>query len=233
MLRTAPAAVIVASALLLTGSHTNATSTTPTPPPAAPTTVAPAYENVALARPAAGSVPIGTTVMIIRHAEKPKGSKEPGVDAAGKKNKHSLTSTGWSRARGLVGMFGKRGLARPTRIYAAGATEEAEGERTRETVQPLAAAIHVPVDTSFVRESEKALAARVATQPGRTLISWQHNGIPDIADAFPGVTPKPPTSWPDGRFDVVWTLTKTATGWHFAQTPEMVLPGDSPNVIGG
>jgi hypothetical protein len=33
---------------------------------------------------------------------------------------------------------------------------------------------------------------------------------------------------PDDRFDVVWTLAKTADGWHFAQTPELALPRTRP-----
>jgi hypothetical protein len=33
---------------------------------------------------------------------------------------------------------------------------------------------------------------------------------------------------PDDRFDVVWTLAKTADGWHFAQTPELTLPRTRP-----
>jgi hypothetical protein len=36
---------------------------------------------------------------------------------------------------------------------------------------------------------------------------------------------------PDDRFDVVWTLAKTAHGWHFAQMPELVLPEDQTGVI--
>jgi len=46
--------------------------------------------------------------------------------------------------------------------------------------------------------------------------------------ALPGIltrdTPTPPSNWPDNRFDVIWTLTKTADGWHFTQLPELVLP---------
>jgi len=71
----------------------------------------------------------------------------------------------------------------------------------------------------------------VITQPGPTLISWQHGEIPDIAKAFPSGTPKPPSDWPDDRFDIVWTFTKTADGWQFAQVPELVLPGDQDTVI--
>jgi hypothetical protein len=52
-----------------------------------------------------------------------------------------------------------------------------------------------------------------------------------MAEAFPGVTPTPPSEWPDDRFDVIWIFTRTADGWHFAQTPELLLPQDQAGVI--
>jgi hypothetical protein len=36
---------------------------------------------------------------------------------------------------------------------------------------------------------------------------------------------------PDDRFDLVWTFTRTADGWRFAQVPELALPGDQGTVI--
>jgi len=190
--------------------------------------------------PPAPSTPTATAeptiVMVIRHGEKPDGSA-PGVDAAGKKDDSSLTATGWERAHSLVELFDpaqgpvRPGLARPTAIYAAGVTDEAEGQRTRETVTPLADALGITVDADYGRSDEKKLVKAVVNRPGPTLISWQHGGIPDIARAFPDVTPTPPKDWPDDRFDVVWTFTKAPDGWHFAQLPELLLPQDQTAVI--
>jgi len=87
------------------------------------------------------------------------------------------------------------------------------------------------VDTRFGKGDEEALVEHVISQPGPTLISWQHGEIPAIAQAFPSVTPTPPAEWPDDRFDVIWTFTKTDAGWHFAQLPELVLPQDEASVI--
>jgi hypothetical protein len=178
-----------------------------------------------------------TLVMIIRHGEKPSGST-PGVDARGNRDPGSLTDTGWNRAHRLVDLFSpadgrlRVGLARPTAIYAAGANSGGEGARTRETVTPLADKLGIPIDTSFGKGDEKALANRVISRSGPTLIAWQHGEIPLIAQSFPSVTPTPPAQWPDNRFDVIWTFTKTADGWHFAQLPELVLPQDQAVVIG-
>ena len=184
-----------------------------------------------------GGVP-GTLVMVIRHGEKPDGSKkDPGVDAQGRPDDSSLTATGWERANRLVGLFDpasgapKAGLATPKAIYAAGKNDDGEGLRPRETVMPLTAELGLTMNTAYGAGQERKLVDEVLTQPGPTLISWQHEGIPDIAKAFPGVRPKPPSEWPDDRFDVVWTFTRTADGWQFAQVPEMVLPKDTDTPV--
>jgi broad specificity phosphatase PhoE len=177
-----------------------------------------------------------TLVMVIRHAEKPEGDVD-GVDAQGKKDDSSLTRIGWNRAHRLVDLFDpadgspRPGLARPAAIYAAGPNDEGEGKRTRETVAPLADRLGIRTDSSFGKGEEEELVEHVLAKPGPALISWQHGEIPAIAEAFPSVTPTPPSEWPDDRFDVVWTFTKTADGWHFAQIPELALPGDKAGLI--
>jgi hypothetical protein len=192
--------------------------------------------GVTVVAPAAAPAAPQDIVMIIRHAEKPDGSA-PGLDEDGNEDDSSLTAVGWQRARGLVDLFDptrgdpRPGIAVPERIYAAGVTDDGEGQRTRETVVPLGAALGVPVDTDLGRGDEKKLVKDVLAQPGTTLISWQHGGISEIVDDFPSVSPAPPDEWPDDRFDVVWTLTRTTDGWHFTQTPQLVLPQDSDGVI--
>lgn len=224
------AAVVAAAALVAAGCGTAGRPAAG----AAPVVVTPAATPTA--GPTATAAAPAPVVMIIRHGEKPDGS-EPGRDAAGHEDDSSLTATGWTRAHHLVDLFDpaqgapRPGLARPAAIYAAGANDDGEGKRTRETVAPLADALGVPVDTRFGKGDEEALAEQLMTRPGATLVSWQHTGIPEIVDAFPSVTPSPPSEWPDDRFDVVWTLTKAGTGWHFAQVPERVLPQDDDTVI--
>ena len=181
---------------------------------------------------AARNAPTGKLVMIIRHGEKPEKKKDgPGIDPAGRPDDHSLTPIGWQRARALADVFDGQGptppgLVRPATIYAAGPRPAGEGARTRETVMPLAEKLGVQVNSAFGKGEEEALAQNVAAQPGPTLISWQHSEIPSIAEAFGVVNPTPPSEWPDDRYDVVWRLEKTPTGWRFAQIPQMVLPGD-------
>jgi hypothetical protein len=149
----------------------------------------------------------------------------------------SLTPRGWDRARRLADVFDpaqgppRPGLARPATIYTAAANDEGRGQRTRETVAPLAERLRITTDTTFGKGDEAGLVEHVIAHPGPALISWQHGEIPAIAKAFPSVTPTPPSEWPDDRFDVVWTFTRTGDGWHFAQVPELALPGDRADPI--
>jgi hypothetical protein len=188
----------------------------------------------------AATVPNGTLVMIIRHGEKPGEKKTgdlPGIDETGAEDDNSLTQVGWDRARGLVNVFApdsgqpRQGLARPVAIFSAGANEEGEGKRTRETIAPLAKKLGIQPDTSFGKGEEQQLVEKVTSQPGPTLICWQHGEIPAIAEAFGDVSPTPPSKWPDSVYDVIWTLTKTSDGWAFAQQPEMALPEDDDKLI--
>ena len=187
------------------------------------------------AAPSGDAVP-AALVMVIRHGEKPDGSHS-GIDAQGKDDDSSLTEQGWERANRLADLFDpasgplRPGLATPKTIYAAGENDEGEGLRPRETVMPLVARLGLTMSIDFGAGDEKKLVKQVITLPGPTLISWQHGGIPDIAKAFPSVTPKPPSDWPDDRFDLIWTFTRTADGWQFAQVPQLLLPGDLNNVI--
>jgi broad specificity phosphatase PhoE len=170
--------------------------------------------------------------MIIRHGEKPTSDNgDVGVDARGKPDDHSLTDTGWQRASGLADLFTGASLrnrpATPTAIYAAGANDQGEGTRTRETVQPLSNALGVPVNTEFGKGDEQQLVKAVESQPGPTLISWQHREIPDIVHAFGPVSPSPPSTWPDDDYDSIWTLTSNGDGtWRFSEQPQRLSPSD-------
>jgi hypothetical protein len=219
--------IAVATAGVLAGCGT----ITPGAPVPAPPVVVPSV-------PAAPQAPAAaaTLVMVIRHGEKPDDDTD-GVDAQGRADDSSLTPIGWQRAHQLVELFDpaqvslRPGLARPAVIYAAGANDEGRGQRTRETVAPLAQRLGITVDTRFGKGDEEQLVEHALAHPGPVLISWQHGEIPAIAEAFSTVTPSPPSEWPDDRFDLVWTFTKTPDGWHFAQVPELVLPGDQTSPI--
>jgi SPP1 gp7 family putative phage head morphogenesis protein len=179
--------------------------------------------------------------MLVRHGEKPEdfpGNR--GVKKHGKTDEHSLTVRGWTRAGALVELFApghgsvRPGLATPTAIYASGG-EHGDGRRTRQTVSPLAKRLGLEIYKRFARaDGEEAdLAREVSVQPGPTLICWQHEDLPKLANSFGQLTPAPPEEWPEDRYDVVWTLTPDDDGgWVFAQVPQLLLDGDGDEPIG-
>ncbi|MDH6126392.1 hypothetical protein [Kitasatospora sp. GP82] len=173
-----------------------------------------------------------TTVMIIRHGEKPDGS-HPGLDENGRGDGHSLTDRGWQRARALPQLFdpaGRKpltaGLVRPARIYAA--TDQgphAGAHRMRQTVTPLAAHLGLTVDTTYAESQEAALATAAVSVPGPVLICWEHSRIPAIVNALGASHTGVPGTWPD-RFDLVWVFTRTGGTWSFRQVSQQLLDGD-------
>lgn len=243
----ASVALVAAAALAVTTAVVGLASQyrPSTAPPAAISPVAPA-PGVSIpggSAPGSGtafSAPVGTVIMIIRHGEKPDDdvSPLPGINVNGVEDDSSLTKVGWDRANALVNVFDpaqgpvRPGLAKPAAIFAAGATEDGEGKRTRETVGPLAHKLGIQTNVDYGKGDEESLIAAATSQPGPTLICWQHGEIPAIAEALGTVTPAVPQEWPDDRFDVVWTFTKTPSGWSFAQLPEMALPTDQSTTIG-
>jgi hypothetical protein len=181
----------------------------------------------------AGGVAPSTQVMIIRHGEKPDDTN-PGVDANGNQDDTSLTEIArWALITYLtlaLCLF-TWAAARPAPPAGPGSAAVLAGCGTSTKPAPGATAGGVAPST---RPTPGATAGGVPPSTQVMIIRHvprQHGEIPPIAAAFPSVTPTPPSQWPDDRFDVVWTLAKTADGWHFAQTPELTLPQDQAGVI--
>jgi hypothetical protein len=172
-------------------------------------------------------------IMVIRHAEKPNG--EVGLMSDGVNNPEALTATGWKRANALVGLFDPPGgasprppLAKPKSLFASGS----ESLRPKQTITPLASALKLPI-TTFLKGQEVELVAAAKDTEGPTLISWQHEAIPQIAALIRGGKDGVPPRWPGHRFDLVWVFDRQDNGtWSFAQAPQLLLPDDSAKPIG-
>jgi hypothetical protein len=186
---------------------------------------------------AAGVRPAPQTIMLIRHAEKPKTKKAPyGVTISGHHDDKSLLVLGWQRAGALVELFDpavgpiRTGLLRPTSLFAA--DPHHESKRPLETITPLAQRMGFSVQTKIKPSDTKGIAKLLAATPGAPLAAWQHQYIPTIAAQLGTVSPKPPTKWPGNRFDIVWVFTRQSDGsWAFSQVPQLLLAGDKPTVI--
>ena len=178
-------------------------------------------------------------VMLIRHAEKPlhPAGSPHGVTPEGQHDPHSLTVTGWVRAGALVELFAPSrgnppaGLRRPDTIYAS-AHAGGHSKRSLQTVGPLAARLGLDVIKRFAAGDEARLTEEISARPGTTLIAWHHEALPHFGEHLGEVHPTPPRHWPHDRFDVIWTFTPDDNGvWHFAQMPQLLLPGDLPYPI--
>lgn len=177
-----------------------------------------------------------TTIMLIRHGEKPVVPPPYGVNADGDQDKHSLSVRGWQRAGALVPFFRwprVDGIVTPTAIYASAVSEQAvlvEGDdvakslRPQQTVTPLAAALSLRVVTDWTVGQEAPLATALRGLQGAVLVAWEHKHIPLIAAQF---TNDAPAAWPDDMFDVVWLLQGGNGTYAFAQRQQTLLAGDS------
>jgi hypothetical protein len=184
-----------------------------------------------------------TKIMIIRHAEKPRqGRQDRSVCIDGFHAKHELTVRGWQRAAALVHFFAPRNgephhphIEKPSAIFAAAVTDASPSLRSQRTVEPMADALGLAIDTSFAEGEEAALAAAVLRAPSPVLIAWHHHKIAPLARLIcEGL--QCPDDWPDDRFDMVWVLDLAepaempgdpGTGrWQFSQVPQLLFPHD-------
>ena len=185
-----------------------------------------------------------TKIMVIRHGEKPgEPTDEPGLMPDGSQNDKALTATGWKRAEALVGLFdpedGKFAdplLAKPQTLFASANSAATKSLRPEQTITPLAKALNLKINTEFTKGEEADLVEAAKTAGGVILIAWQHEDIPAMADLIrDGDKNGVPQHWPGHmhtRFDLVWVFDLKDSGkWSFAQVPQLLLPGDSPDPI--
>jgi hypothetical protein len=180
-------------------------------------------------------------IMIIRHAEKHyDGSPDRGVSIEGIHKKHELTVRGWQRAGALVRFFAPPGdhppgglISTPRAIFASAAVPNSPSLRAQRTVEPLAAALGLPINTDHPEGAEAAVAAAVLAAPSPVLISWHHSHISLLVKAIAGDRVGSPKHWPDDRFDVVWILERDDAGgpWFFAQVPQRLFAHDHHGAI--
>jgi broad specificity phosphatase PhoE len=132
-------------------------------------------------------------VLIIRHAEEP-----------GRGDNAHLNDEGRARAAALPKLFAGR-FAPPTVLFAARSSRESA--RSVETLEPLAARLHLRIDDTFSDEKYQKLAEAILTgrqyEGTHILICWHHATIPELAAALGAH--RPPL-WPDKQYDHIWQL---------------------------
>jgi len=152
---------------------------------------------VASQSPAAGPAHI----IVIRHAEKPADAEDPHLSPVGVKRAARLVSFVMTDPAMVK-------LGSPVAVFATQSTKHDNGQRTQETVAPLARALKLPVQTPFLGKDYAALAKQILANPAYTgktvLICWNHEEIPELAAAL-GLEPEPP-KWKGGVFDEVYVI---------------------------
>jgi hypothetical protein len=180
-------------------------------------------------------------IMIVRHGEKPEKDEDiHGVDPEGEHDKNELSPKGWQRSGALVrffhplhGQFTHPALAKPDAVFAAAPSGHVHSERSHHTVQGVAESLGLKVNLKHAKGEEKKLIEDVMATHGVVLIAWEHNAILDLAKFILGKEGSSPEKWPGSRFDLFWVFDQQPhqVGWKLTQVAQMVLPGDSPELL--
>jgi hypothetical protein len=156
--------------------------------------------------------------MIIRHAEKLTDGRS------------DLSPVGFERAKLIPKLFLPPGvrpdLPTPQILFAT--HRSPHSDRPVQTLAPLAAALHLPINDSFESDDYAALAATLLSgkYAGKVvLVVWHEGKIPQLAAAL-GATP-PYTPWPDQQFDRIWRINYANGKATLQDLPYALMPGDS------
>ena len=140
-------------------------------------------------------------IILLRHAEKPADPDDPHLSPAGVKRAERLVS--FIMTDPVMSRFGL-----PAAVFATQSTKHGNGQRTQETVAPLARALKLPVQTPFLSKDYSALAKLILANPayaGKTvLICWNHEEITKLAAAL-GVK-SGPKKWKGSVFDKLYVI---------------------------
>ena len=151
-----------------------------------------------------GSSSCAQEVWVIRHGEK---SPDPAPDSP---EVRGLNATGVARAQHLRMLVETGRWPRFRAVYASSPLAPPYVLREVQTVEPLAAAIGVPVNASFAQTDGEALAAAARAHAsgcgGVVLISWEHCRIPALLDLLDCAAEQCAACWPDGAYDHVERL---------------------------
>ena len=153
----------------------------------------------ALAEAAAGAGLKDATVLIIRHAEKP--------DAG-----DGLAPAGETRAKAYVEYFKNFKVgSEPVKLDAIfAAADSRNSRRPRITVEPLAQAMGLTVNSSYKDKAYQELAGelRAHGEGKHLLICWHHGEIPDLLAALGAAPDKllPGGHWPGEEYDWIIAL---------------------------
>ena len=149
--------------------------------------------------------PKQATILVVRHAEKP----DQGT---------GLTPAGEARANAYVGYFsdlkaGSESL-KPDEIFAA--ADSKNSQRPRLTMEPLAHALSLTINTAYKDKDFSSLVNALQTghDGKKILVCWHHGAMADLLKAL-GAEPTtllPGSQWPSNQYDWLIELRYDADG---------------------
>jgi len=163
-----------------------------------------------------------TTILIIRHAEKP-----PTGDG--------LTPEGEKRAEAYVHYFKNFTVdSKPFSLdYIIASADSKNSHRPRQTMEPLSKATGLAIDNQFGSKQFKELAEALLARPHgkQMLICWHHGEIPQLVRALKGDPEQllPNGKWPERTFNWIIQLRYDVNGQLLdaKRIQENLMPGDA------
>jgi len=146
-----------------------------------------------------------STVLVIRHAEKP-------AEGANLNPEGSARAESYAR---YFHSFAIDGTTIPINALFAG-SDTPNSARPRLTLEPLSRASGIPLNVTYATNAPELFAHALAAQPhgSHVLVAWRHKQIPALLKAF-GAEPAtllPKGEWPNSVYDWVVFLHFDAAG---------------------
>jgi hypothetical protein len=178
-------------------------------------------------------MPKNTTILMIRHAEKPKAGNDP-----------KLAVPGQERAQAYVAYFQNYAIdSKPVRIdHIFAAKDSTKSHRPKLTVKPLAKALGIRPNHHYEdKDTTRAAAAIAKLDDAQVLVCWHHGKILELAKKLGAPKNTLPPKWPGDvfgwllqlRFDADGALAVSVVGQKlmyddYGKEPPAVLTPSTP-----
>lgn len=154
-------------------------------------------------------------IILLRHAEKPGSESDPHLAPQGRVRAAALVSF-LTTAPELVTN------GPPAALFAVQPTVEGRSLRPRETLEPLAKHLNLPIQVPHLARDYAALARKILHDPAyngkQVIICWVHSSLAELAEEL-GVHPKP-ADWESNVFDRLWLITYHGKKASLAELPQ-------------
>lgn len=158
--------------------------------------------------------PAGTgpaRLIVLRHAEK-----------TGKKSDQGLSRQGTARARQLADYIPQT-FGRPHFLIAARTSERSR--RPVETLEPLAAALELPIDADIddakINRLIKTLREDARYHGKVGVVSWRHSDLSRLVEALGAPAATTPSKWDGNDYSTIIDITFSDTGAPTARAVKM------------